>query len=143
MSDENIEKKFEELLNSLSEEERKNLEQRLEGLDERTRDFFKTYVVIAKEFEEFEKQEKDTILEHLNQEELEKITKEELVLVLHDVIWQACGEDDGAVDSRALSAYAGAMRLLARLGLLEIESEYGRRVIGKLKAIETMGNKEP
>lgn len=143
MSGENIEKKFEELLNSLSEEERKNLEQRLEGLDERTRDFFKTYVVIAKEFEEFEKQKKDTILEHLNQEELEKITKEELVLVLHDVIWQACGEDDGAVDSRALSTYAGAMRLLARLGLLEIESEYGRRVVGKLKAIETMGNKEP
>jgi len=56
-------------------------------------------------------------------------------VVLHDVIWQACGDDDGCVDSRAFSAYANAMRLLARLGLLEIESEYGRRVIGKLKVV--------
>ena len=135
MRDENIEKKFEELLNSLSEEERKRLEQRLERLDERTRDFFKTYVVIAKEFEEYREQEVKAILSHLNREELEKVTKEELVLALHDVIWQACGDDDGSVDSRAISTYAEAMRLLARLGLLEIESEYGRRVIGKLKTV--------
>lgn len=72
MRDENIEKKFEELLNSLSEEERKRLEQRLAELDENTRDFFKTYVVIAKEFEEYREQEVKAILSHLNREDLRR-----------------------------------------------------------------------
>jgi hypothetical protein len=53
---------------------------------------------------------------------------------LEDVITQACWtEEDGLLDSRALSAYARGMRLLAKHGLLVIEEEHGRRVIGQLR----------
>ena len=58
----------------------------------------------------------------------------ELLEALIDMVNQHCylrGEDK--LDSMALTANAGAMRLLAELGVVEIEDEYGRRVIGKFK----------
>lgn len=49
---------------------------------------------------------------------------------LIDMVAQACTVENGKLDSMALSAYADTMRLLATLGRLKIESEYGHRVIG-------------
>ena len=69
----------------------------------------------------------------INKEELEKISKEELVEVLYCVMYQLCADEDGKGDSGAISDYARALRLLARLGLFEIEREYGRMVVGKFK----------
>jgi hypothetical protein len=54
----------------------------------------------------------------------------EVLEALEDVVNQACGAD-GHLDSMALSAYAAALRLLARLGRVTIRSEAGRRVIGE------------
>ena len=51
--------------------------------------------------------------------------------VLRWVLAQACRRDDGLYDSMALSAYAEGLRLLAEHGLVEITSEYGRRVIAR------------
>lgn len=69
---------------------------------------------------------------------------EELIDALEDVINQACVTfeqvEDGpnpslvqseVLDSMALSAYAHGMRVLARLGRIEVEHEYGRRVVGR------------
>lgn len=60
----------------------------------------------------------------------------ELRQELRSVLWQACGEVDptpGSLamhyDSNALSAYADGLRLLARLGLVRITKEAGRRVL--------------
>jgi hypothetical protein len=56
--------------------------------------------------------------------------------VLEDVLYQACHtreRGDGWMDSMALSANAEGLRLLALHGRVEIESEYGRRVIARLK----------
>jgi len=50
---------------------------------------------------------------------------------LVDVVNQACSDSTGALDSRALSAYADALRYLALAGKVEITEEYGRRVIGR------------
>jgi hypothetical protein len=60
------------------------------------------------------------------------MTDEELKVVV-DMVHQHCGDDKkdtGAifVDSMAISANAAAMRLLARHGLMEIDSEIGRRI---------------
>lgn len=41
------------------------------------------------------------------------------------------GKDAGCVNSGALSADADAMRLLARLGRLEIVREHGKAVVGR------------
>ncbi len=75
----------------------------------------------------------DAFEKNLNKEEFEKLDKKELLEILYSVVYQACEIGDSEGDSRALSAYADALRLLARLGLFEIESEYGRRVIGRFK----------
>lgn len=56
------------------------------------------------------------------------------IAVLADVIQQACAGADGTLDSMALSAYADGIRFLEGAGLVEIESEYGRRVIARWKA---------
>jgi len=60
------------------------------------------------------------------------MTDEELK-VLVDLIYQHCGEDQKdtgeiLVYSMGFSANAAAMRLLARHGLMEIDSEIGRSV---------------
>jgi hypothetical protein len=54
---------------------------------------------------------------------------DELVDELCDVVHQATRMEDGTLDSMALSANASGMRLLARLGKLTIDKEYGRRII--------------
>ena len=126
---------FKKFMESLSEDRRKKLEDELNRMSEEEREFLKTYVVIARAYEEAEKERRELILSKVNREELEKVSKEELVLALYGVIWQACGDDKGNVDSGALSLYADAMRLLSRLGLLEIKSEYGRVVIGRLRGL--------
>ena len=59
---------------------------------------------------------------------------EEVLDVLEDVVNQACLAGDNLVDSMALTAYADAMRLLARHGRLDVEDEDGRRVIGRWTA---------
>lgn len=61
----------------------------------------------------------------------------ELLDVLFGVILQACGvgypqNGDYHLDSMALSYYADGIRMLAKHGLVKIESEYGRRVIAVL-----------
>lgn len=58
--------------------------------------------------------------------------EEELLAILLCVIDQACTTTGDELDSGALSAYARAMRHLAESGLLDIESECGRRVFGKI-----------
>ena len=64
----------------------------------------------------------------------------ELLDALEDVVNQACyasGPGAGShLDSMALSAYAHGMRVLAKLGRIEIEHEVGRRVLGRWKRDE-------
>ena len=59
----------------------------------------------------------------------------EVVEVLCDVINQACGIDDKErtheLDSGALSAYADGIRLLDKLGKVEMVHQAGRRVLAK------------
>lgn len=61
--------------------------------------------------------------------------KQELIDVLRWVIVQACEvpnhEGDAILDSMALSAYADALRLLERYGVVRIKNEVGRRVIAE------------
>jgi len=57
--------------------------------------------------------------------------REQLRDALLDVLNQACGSDDGRLNSMALSAYADALRLLAEYGLVTIEDERGRCVIAR------------
>jgi len=128
-----IDRKFEEFLNSLGEEERKRVLQRMEELDEDGREYFKTFVAILKAEEEFRDEVVRSVIENLNRRELEKVSKEDLVVLLYEVIYQACGDDNGGLHSLGFSAYAKAIRMLAKLGLAEIESESGRVVIGKIK----------
>ena len=54
-----------------------------------------------------------------------------LIEDLADVVNQACLDPDSkTLDSERLGAYADGMRRLERYGLLEIDREMGRRVIG-------------
>lgn len=48
---------------------------------------------------------------------------------LFDVVFQACAQPDGVLDSYALTAYAQALRLLGELGVVRIQSDVGRRVL--------------
>jgi hypothetical protein len=57
---------------------------------------------------------------------------DEALDILADVLYQACSDSEGLLDSMALSAYADGMRHLARYGRLHVTAEYGRRVIGRL-----------
>ena len=61
---------------------------------------------------------------------------DEVIELLADMVAQHCGGLYGRpardLDSMALGVNADAMRYLAKLGRIEIESEYGRRVIGHL-----------
>lgn len=62
----------------------------------------------------------------------------ELLETLDDVIHQACYVPtdmikQGYYDSRALTAYADGIRVLAKHGILEIEKESGRRIIAHRK----------
>ena len=56
---------------------------------------------------------------------------DELLNALYDVLYQACADENGQGDSRAETAYAKGLRLLAEYGLFKIEKEHGRRVIGR------------
>ena len=56
---------------------------------------------------------------------------DEVLDALADVLAQACGVSDGRLDSMALRAYAEGIRLLSRHGRVVIETEVGRRVIGR------------
>lgn len=64
------------------------------------------------------------------------MTEAEDLLLEHliDVVNQACGtvtyDRETILDSMAISAYADAMRVLAKYERLTIDEEYGRRVIG-------------
>ena len=62
--------------------------------------------------------------------ETESDRERDLLVILADVVNQGCHVDAGVVDSMALSAYADAMRVLADYGVLIIDHEAGRRVIG-------------
>ena len=129
-----IDRKFEEWLNSLEEERRKKVLQRLEKLSEEEREYVKIAAAVVLAFEEFEREVAKSVRENLNKEEFEKVDKFELVLLLYRVINQCCCHN-GECTSNAFSAYADAMRMLAKLGLLEIEREFGRMVIGRLKGL--------
>jgi hypothetical protein len=57
---------------------------------------------------------------------------DELLDLVEDLTRQGCAiDDDGTVDSMALSAYADGLRTLAAAGRYEILTEHGRRVIAK------------
>ena len=56
------------------------------------------------------------------------VTREDVIEALADVVGQSCQVGD-QLDSMALSAYADALHLLARLGMVKIEMVTGRRVI--------------
>jgi len=56
---------------------------------------------------------------------------DEAIEILTDVVYQSCGKRDCPhsewyLDSMALSAYADAIRFLARQGKVEITSDHGR-----------------
>ena len=61
-------------------------------------------------------------------EKAEALNKK-LLDCLHKVIRQACEDRNGKYDSMCLTAYADAMELLGRFGLLEIRIAYGRSVV--------------
>jgi hypothetical protein len=52
--------------------------------------------------------------------------------LLFDVVFQACGQPDGTLDSYALTSYAEAIRVLVDFGYARIETDTGRRVIARL-----------
>lgn len=60
----------------------------------------------------------------------EDVTREDLIDALEDVVNQACALRTPAggteLDSMALSAYAGGLRVLARLGRVRVTHEAGR-----------------
>jgi len=59
---------------------------------------------------------------------------EEIVESLFDMTYQHCYcEEDGRLDSMALSSCSDSLRLLGRLGMVTIESDVGRRVIARVK----------
>lgn len=62
------------------------------------------------------------------------LTPEDWVFsALLDMVWQHCGSAlDDKLDSYAISANATAMRLLADAGLIQIESEFSRRVFANV-----------
>jgi hypothetical protein len=72
------------------------------------------------------------------QAEIARLTaaRDELLAVLADVLGQACQDDLGQLDSRALSAYAEGLRLLATHSVVEIEREHGRRVIARFTRLK-------
>jgi len=55
---------------------------------------------------------------------------EDIVDCLIDMVGQHCGMKDGSLCSMCNSSDALAMAKLAELGLLKIESQYGRMVTG-------------
>ena len=55
----------------------------------------------------------------------------ELLEALENVVDQACLGMGNVLDSMAITAYAGGMRLLADYGRIKITQESGRRVIGE------------
>ncbi len=55
----------------------------------------------------------------------------DIVELNQEIVSQNCTCQDGTLDSMAISTNAQAMRFLAEKGLLVIEKEFGRRVIGK------------
>lgn len=59
-----------------------------------------------------------------------KAERDDLLETLTDVTNQACRMSDGTLDSMALSANASAMHTLADHGVIVIDADYGRRVIG-------------
>jgi hypothetical protein len=58
--------------------------------------------------------------------------EKELLDALESMVNQACGvSGSDTLDSMAISAYASAIRLLAKYGRVKIQTEAGRRVIAK------------
>ena len=72
-------------------------------------------------------------LDKCQQHEQAKV--ERLIDALEDMVAQHCGisDDDGELDSMALSANAYAMRVLAEHGSIQILREGGRRIIANWK----------
>lgn len=56
--------------------------------------------------------------------------QDDILDALEDVITQACSRGE-TVDSMSFTSYAYAMRLLSRYGRLKVDSDLGRRVIGR------------
>jgi len=71
----------------------------------------------------------DTILGLLSRLEAAERERDELIDALDDMVNQHCWTSEGDLDSRALSANARAMRLLAAAGLICVTADVGRRVI--------------
>jgi len=67
----------------------------------------------------------------MDEETADYLKHEVLLDALEDMVNQACSVDDRTLDSRALSAYAHGIRVLADYGRIRITAEYGRRVIGE------------
>jgi len=57
--------------------------------------------------------------------------KEEIIELNKEIVSQNCAMQDGSLDSMAITTNALAMRFLAEKGIIIIEKEYGRRVIGR------------
>jgi hypothetical protein len=58
--------------------------------------------------------------------------EKELLDALESMVNQACGvSGSDTLDSMAISAYASAIRLLAKYGRVKIKTEAGRRVIAE------------
>jgi len=72
-------------------------------------------------------------MENLEKIIVDKEIFEELLELVEDFVYQDCyiDKEGGIFDSMALSTYAYALRLLARLGRVKIIREYGDRVIAK------------
>ena len=63
------------------------------------------------------------------------IERDRLRQMLLDCIQQAASGNDDNLDSMCIGAYTEAMLYLAEHGLIEIEGNTGRRVIGKPAAL--------
>jgi len=115
--------------------------------DEQKKSLEESYKKVAEAFQRYQ----EHIHETADNLDLSEVDKKEIVIILYDVLMQSCSSPEGIpsehhvnidlserddnswADSRALSAYRDGLKLLESLGLFEVHSEYGRRIIGKFK----------
>ncbi len=59
------------------------------------------------------------------------VTKKELIEALEDMVGQHCYNLDNELDSMSISSNTKAIKLLAKLGMIEITHSYNKHTLGK------------
>ena len=80
------------------------------------------------------KHDSSAIKHRINKENLKKLSKEDLITVIAELVSQHCCSD-GNCNTGALSADATAFAVLSIAGLMKIEKAYRRYARGKLADI--------